>query len=678
MKYTLFAILVVLVALSQVTFVAAQSTTFTYQGKLTDTNLPANGTYDFQFILLSGSPPIQVGSTLMRPGTVVSNGVFTVQLDFTVAPINPFLSGSDMVLQIGVKKPTDAGFTILAPNQPITSAPYAIRSEASGSADTAADSQKLGGISAAQYVLTGDSRLTDSRNPLPNSPNYIQNGVALQGAADFNISGTGSASSFNSGTGYRILNNPAFSADASGNTYIGFNITFANGGTNNTFAGNLAGHANTAGFSNSFFGQSAGLSNFSGVQNSFFGANAGSANTSGSGNSFFGESSGASNNANANAFFGNGSGASNTIGFENSFFGFQAGNSNLVGSRNSFFGFRAGLGNTDDNNSFFGDRSGQSNSSGHDNDFYGSGAGASNTTGVFNSFFGSGAGAANTTSGNNSFFGANAGNKNTGGSSNAFFGNAAGLNNTNGLSNSFFGVNAGITNSTGSANTFVGQNTGANVTTGGNNTFLGAGAGNVFGISGTEGGNTMIGEATGYLNGVISSTAIGIGASATSSHTINLGTTSENTIVWGKLLISSLGTTGGTALCLNGSNTVAFCSSSLRYKKDLSPFTGGLDLVKRFQPITFTWRDNGRKDLGLGAEDVAKIDPLLITYNATGEIEGVKYDRISVVLLNAVKEQQKQIDTQAAQIRRQQADIDALREALCSDQKSLDICKTSR
>ena len=188
----------------------------------------------------------------------------------------------------------------------------------------------------------------------------------------------------------------------------------------------------------------------------------------------------------------------------------------------------------------------------------------------------------------------------------------------------------------------------------------------------------MIGEATGYLNGVISSTAIGIGASATSSHTINLGTTSENTIVWGKLVISSLGTTGGTALCLNGSNTVAFCSSSLRYKKDLSPFTGGLDLVKRFQPITFTWRDNGRKDLGLGAEDVAKIDPLLITYNATGEIEGVKYDRISVVLLNAVKEQQKQIDTQAAQIRRQQADIDALREALCSDQKSLDICKTSR
>jgi len=678
MKYTLFAIFVVLVALSQVTFVAAQSTTFTYQGKLTDTNLPANGTYDFQFILLSGSPPIQVGPTLMRPGTVVANGVFTVQLDFTVAPINPFLSSSEMVLQIGVKKPTDAGFTILAPNQTITSAPYAIRSEASGSADLATDSQKLGGISAAQYVLTGDGRLTDSRNPLPNSPNYIQNGVALQGAADFNISGTGSASSFNSGTGYRILNNPAFSADASGNTYIGFNITLANGGTNNTFAGNLAGHANTSGFSNSFFGQSAGLSNLGGVQNSFFGSNAGSSNTSGNGNSFFGESAGANNNANANAFFGNGSGASNTNGFENSFFGFQAGNSNKTGSQNSFFGFRAGLGNTGDNNSFFGDGAGQSNTIGHHNDFYGNGAGAANTTGFFNSFFGTGAGASNTTSSNNSFFGSDAGRKNTVGGSNAFFGNSAGFNNTNGIANSFFGVNTGASNTTASANTFIGQNAGSSVTTGGNNTFVGAGAGNVFLNTGAEGGNTMLGAGTGYLTGVTNSTAIGIGAAATASHTINLGTSTEDTIVWGKLFLSTIVQAGANTLCVTNQNLVAACSSSLRYKKDLSPFTGGLDMVRRFQPIYFTWKDSGKRDLGLGAEDVAKIDPLLVTYNNSGQVEGVKYERISIVLLNAIKEQQAQIEAQAGQIHRQQASIDALRKALCSSKKSIDICKTSR
>jgi len=56
------------------------------------------------------------------------------------------------------------------------------------------------------------------------------------------------------------------------------------------------------------------------------------------------------------------------------------------------------------------------------------------------------------------------------------------------------------------------------------------------------------------------------------------------------------------------------------------------------------------RDLGLGAEEVAAVEPLLVTYNSKGEVEGVKYDRIAVVLLNAVKEQQEQILQQTTQI----------------------------
>ncbi len=55
-------------------------------------------------------------------------------------------------------------------------------------------------------------------------------------------------------------------------------------------------------------------------------------------------------------------------------------------------------------------------------------------------------------------------------------------------------------------------------------------------------------------------------------------------------------------------------------------------------------------DLGLGAEDVAAVEPLLVTYNKDGQVEGVKYDRVGVVLLNAVKEQQTQIESQQKQI----------------------------
>ena len=48
-------------------------------------------------------------------------------------------------------------------------------------------------------------------------------------------------------------------------------------------------------------------------------------------------------------------------------------------------------------------------------------------------------------------------------------------------------------------------------------------------------------------------------------------------------------------------------------------------------------------DLGFVAEEVDQVTPLLTTRNADGQIEGVKYDRISAVLVNAINEQQDQI-----------------------------------
>jgi hypothetical protein len=36
-----------------------------------------------------------------------------------------------------------------------------------------------------------------------------------------------------------------------------------------------------------------------------------------------------------------------------------------------------------------------------------------------------------------------------------------------------------------------------------------------------------------------------------------------------------------------------------------------------------------------------------VIHNSNGEVEGVKYDRLNVVLVNAIKEQQAQIKSQA-------------------------------
>lgn len=58
-----------------------------------------------------------------------------------------------------------------------------------------------------------------------------------------------------------------------------------------------------------------------------------------------------------------------------------------------------------------------------------------------------------------------------------------------------------------------------------------------------------------------------------------------------------------------------------------------------------------------------------------GQVEGVKYDRIGVVLLNAVKEQQTQIETQARQLEDQKLLIEELKKLVCASNPNAAVCK---
>ena len=141
----------------------AQTATFTYQGRLTDASAQANGTYDLGFALFDAATGgTQIGAAQTRAAVNVSNGVFTVQLDFGAAAF----PGANRFLEIAVKRPSDVNFTTLTPRQPITSTPYAIRALNATSADTATtaataatatNAQQLGGAAAASYLQTNGS-----------------------------------------------------------------------------------------------------------------------------------------------------------------------------------------------------------------------------------------------------------------------------------------------------------------------------------------------------------------------------------------------------------------------------------------------------------------------------------------------------------------------------------------
>jgi hypothetical protein len=113
------------------------------------------------------------------------------------------------------------------------------------------------------------------------------------------------------------------------------------------------------------------------------------------------------------------------------------------------------------------------------------------------------------------------------------------------------------------------------------------------------------------------------------------------------------------AICFDARST----PQVLRYKTDVQPFRRGLDIVRRLHPISFKWKESGLPDIGLGAEDVAQVAPSFTTTDSKGEITGVKYERLNMLLINAVKEQQGQIEQQHAESMQQQNQIASLRAA---------------
>ncbi|MEP6901645.1 MAG: tail fiber domain-containing protein [Actinomycetota bacterium] len=143
----------------------------------------------------------------------------------------------------------------------------------------------------------------------------------------------------------------------------------------------------------------------------------------------------------------------------------------------------------------------------------------------------------------------------------------------------------------------------------------------------------------------------------------------------GNLEVTGLGTAGATAVCYNSLKLLASCSSSLRYKKDIQPFGDGLSFINQLNPIAYRWKADNMPDTGFGAEDVAKINPLFVTYNDQGEVEGVKYDRLSVVFVNAFKQQQTQIGEQKKLLAEQQIQIENLKKLLCLDHPKADFCQ---
>ena len=135
--------------LALATGAAAQTTAFTYQGRLMENGAPANGSNDLAFTLYTAlTGGAAVGAANVVNDVPVTNGLFTVPLDFPGG-----FDGSPRWLQILARPGGSVGaYTALVPRQPITSTPYAIRALSAG---TAASATTANGVAAGSVTGAG-------------------------------------------------------------------------------------------------------------------------------------------------------------------------------------------------------------------------------------------------------------------------------------------------------------------------------------------------------------------------------------------------------------------------------------------------------------------------------------------------------------------------------------------
>jgi len=476
--------------------------------------------------------------------------------------------------------------------------------------------------------------------------------------------------------------------------FDGLQAGYNNTGNNNQFIGYNAGYTNTSGYSNLFVGSAAGYSNTSGFQNVFTGYQAGYSNTSGGGDQFIGYQAGFKNSIGGNnQFSGYQAGFNNTSGNYNFFDGFNAGKSNIIGQNNYFSGYQAGYSNTADNNHFAGFKAGYTNTTGYYNQFTGLLSGFSNTTGYKNYFSGYASGYANTTGHENYFSGYQAGKANTTGFYNHFAGCESGYKNTTGGWNTYNGYQSGYNNVTGEFNVFLGFQAGFNNVSGLGNVFIGASAGYnetgsyklVIGnevsvdplIYGDFGAKSLTFNGSAMINKVAGSSgpALELNDETTNWTTVRFRNHIAPPLWWDmtayvdpyqqsfdqlKFIASGQPTTiiyGDGGLLVYGTITEV---SDSTLKENIKPIHDALSCIQKINAVSYNWKDKKSRSeseqIGFLAQDVERVFPQLIRTDDKGE-KSVSYTHMVPVLLEAIKEQQAEIDS----LKEKQLEMDAMK-----------------
>ena len=235
--------------------------------------------------------------------------------------------------------------------------------------------------------------------------------------------------------------------------------------------------------------------------------------------------------------------------------------------------------------------------------------------------------------------------------------------------NIFIGEKAGYKISTGDDNIFIGKYAGRYNDRGGENIFIGTEAG--FSQDDAYYGNVYIGyqagrDAKGEYN-IFLGYGAGWNESGSNKFIVNNTVINSSTkkrskgannlpLIYGEFDTNRLGINTkdpSYTLDINGKMRGSTISDSdIRLKKKIKPIEGALKKLMKIAGVIFEWIDSSKgegEQIGVIAQEVQPVFPQLVSEDRKG-ILSVDYSKMVAVLIEAVKEQQAQINELQAQI----------------------------
>lgn len=95
---------------------------------------------------------------------------------------------------------------------------------------------------------------------------------------------------------------------------------------------------------------------------------------------------------------------------------------------------------------------------------------------------------------------------------------------------------------------------------------------------------------------------------------------------------------GGSQVLVNSSNVVNTTTSTLASKKNIRKLESVDIMHEAFEPVRFAFNDTNEESIGLIAEYVAEVFPDICTFDENNTPNNIRYDLLSVILCEKVRE----------------------------------------